>query len=122
MFLDLPPAFGRSVDRRGPTKPSATEILQYDPTGSHALENASNQNAITLLRPKSHTHSYRMLSNWNIDAIPLRLQETDALRLVGCGMASQTQLVKPSHTQSFSVAHSMQLSRHTTRTHSQQFI
>jgi hypothetical protein len=27
MFFDPLPAFGRSVDRRGPTKPSAIEIL-----------------------------------------------------------------------------------------------
>ena len=55
MFLDPLPAFGRSVDRRGPTKPSAMEILQYGPTSSRTLENADDQNAIALLRPKSHT-------------------------------------------------------------------
>jgi hypothetical protein len=28
------------------------------------LENTNDQNAIALLRPKSHTNSYRMLSTW----------------------------------------------------------
>jgi len=60
MFLDSLPAFGRRVDRRGPTKPSATEIVQYGPTGSHALENADDQNAIALLPPKSHTQPYKI--------------------------------------------------------------
>jgi hypothetical protein len=64
MFLDPLPAFGRSVNRRGSTKPSAMEILQYGPTDFHALENTYDQNAIALLRPKSHTNSYRMLSTW----------------------------------------------------------
>jgi hypothetical protein len=40
------------------------EIPQDGPTGSHALENADDQNAIGLLSPKSHTNSYRMLSTW----------------------------------------------------------
>ena len=60
MFLDPLPAFGRSVDRRGSTKPSAMEILQYGSTGSHALENADDQNAIALLPPKSHIQPYRI--------------------------------------------------------------
>ena len=30
-------------------------FLQYGPTSSHTLENADDQNAIALLRPKSHT-------------------------------------------------------------------
>jgi hypothetical protein len=64
MFLDPLPAFGRGGDRRGPTKPRAMEILQYSPTGSHTLENADNQNAIALFRPKSHINFYRMLSAW----------------------------------------------------------
>jgi hypothetical protein len=64
MFFDPLPAFGRSVDRRGPTKPSAMEILQYGPASSRTLENAYDQNAIALLRPKSHINFYRMLSTW----------------------------------------------------------
>jgi len=40
------------------------EIPQDGPTGSHALENADDQNAIGLISPKSHTNSYRMLSTW----------------------------------------------------------
>jgi hypothetical protein len=48
MFLDPLPPFGRSVDRRGASKPSAIEILQYGSTSSHALENANDQNAIGL--------------------------------------------------------------------------
>jgi hypothetical protein len=60
MFLDSLPAFGRRVDRRGPTKPSAMEILQYRPAGSRALENADDQNAIALLSPKSHTQPYKI--------------------------------------------------------------
>jgi hypothetical protein len=54
MFLYPLPAFRRSVDRGGAAKPSAMEIPQYGPTGSHALENADHQNAIALLPPKSH--------------------------------------------------------------------
>jgi len=54
MFLHPLPAFGRSVNCRGPTKTSAMEILQYGPTGSHALENAYDQYGIALLWPKSH--------------------------------------------------------------------
>jgi hypothetical protein len=64
MFLDPLPAFGRGGDRRGPTKPSAMEILQYSPTSSRTLENADDQNVIALLRPKSHINFYRMLSAW----------------------------------------------------------
>jgi hypothetical protein len=64
MFLDPMPAFDRSVDRRGSTKPSAMEILQYGPTDSNTLENADDQNAITLLPPKSHRNFYRILSTW----------------------------------------------------------
>jgi hypothetical protein len=30
------------------------EILQYRPAGSHALENADDQNAIAIFVPKSH--------------------------------------------------------------------
>ena len=62
MLLEPLPAFGRSVDRGGAAKPSAMEILQYCPTGSHALENADDQNAIALrpLRPKFHISFYRM--------------------------------------------------------------
>jgi hypothetical protein len=54
MFLDPRPAFGRSVDRGGAAKPSPMEILQYRPAGSHALENADDQNAIAIFLPKSH--------------------------------------------------------------------
>src|SRR5881397_2550728 len=54
MFLHPLPAFGRSVDRRGAAKSRAMEILQCCPTGSHALENADDQNAIALVSPKSH--------------------------------------------------------------------
>jgi hypothetical protein len=36
------------------------EILQYRPTGSHALENADDQNAIALLPPKSHIQPYKI--------------------------------------------------------------
>jgi hypothetical protein len=64
VFFDPLPAFGRSVDEGGPAKPSPAEILQYGPTGFHALENAYDQNAIGVLSPKSHTNSYRMLSTW----------------------------------------------------------
>jgi hypothetical protein len=62
MFLDSLPAFGRRVDRRGPTKPSAMEIMEYGPTRSRTLKNADDQNAIALLVPKSHINSYRVLS------------------------------------------------------------
>jgi hypothetical protein len=54
MFLYPLPAFGRSVDRSARAKSGTMEILQYGPTGSHALENADHQNAIALLPPKSH--------------------------------------------------------------------
>jgi hypothetical protein len=54
VFLDPVPAFGRSVDRGSPAKPSAMEILQYSSAGSHALENADHQNAIAILPPKPH--------------------------------------------------------------------
>jgi hypothetical protein len=64
VFCDPLPAFRRSVDHGGPAKPSPTEILQYGPTGFHALENADDQNAIGVFSPKSHTNSYRMLSTW----------------------------------------------------------
>jgi hypothetical protein len=60
MLLDPLPAFGRSIDRRGPTKPSAMEIPQYGSTCSNTLENADDQNAIALLSPKSHTQPYRI--------------------------------------------------------------
>jgi len=60
MFLDPLPTFGRSVDRSGAAKPSAMEIVQYRPAGSHALENADDQNAIPLLPPKSHTQPYKI--------------------------------------------------------------
>jgi len=60
MFLDPIPAFGRSVDRGSPAKPSAMEILQYRAAGSHALENTDDQNAIALLPPKSHTQPYKI--------------------------------------------------------------
>jgi hypothetical protein len=90
MFFDALPAFGRSVDRRGPTKPSAMEILQYGPTSSRTLENADDQNAIALLRQNlisTFTGCYRL---GNIDAIRLRLQETDAIYFGQHCMASQT--------------------------------
>jgi hypothetical protein len=64
MFFDPLPAFGRSVDRRGSTKPSAMEILQYGPTSSRTLENADDQNTIAILPPKSHINLSRMLSTW----------------------------------------------------------
>jgi hypothetical protein len=64
MFLDPRPAFGRGVDRRSPTKPSAMEILQYGPTSSRTLENADDQNTIAILPPKSHINLSRMLSTW----------------------------------------------------------
>jgi hypothetical protein len=64
MFLDPLPAFGRSIDRRSPTKPSAIKIPQYGPTDALTLENADDQNAIALLPPKSHTNFYRILSTW----------------------------------------------------------
>jgi hypothetical protein len=35
------------------------EILQHGPTRSGILENADDQNAIALLRPKSHINFYR---------------------------------------------------------------
>jgi len=60
MFLDPLPAFGRSVDRGAAAKPSAMEILQYRPAGSHALKNANDQNAIAILLPKSHIQPYRV--------------------------------------------------------------
>jgi len=68
MFFDPLPAFGRTMDRGGAAKPSAMEILQYRPTGSQALENADDQNAIAILPPKSHTQSYRIYRVANIDA------------------------------------------------------
>jgi hypothetical protein len=42
------------VDRGGAAKSSPMKILQYRPAGSHALENADDQNAIAFLPPKSH--------------------------------------------------------------------
>jgi hypothetical protein len=64
MFFNPLPAFGRSVHRGGPTKPSAMEILQYGPTSSRTLENADDQNTIAILPPKSHINLSRMLSTW----------------------------------------------------------
>ena len=46
----------------------------------------------------------------NIDAIQLRLQETDALRLVGIGMAWPNLISKVFAQQSFLVAHIVRLS------------
>jgi hypothetical protein len=48
------------VDRGGAAKPSPMQILQYRPAGSHALENADDQNAIVLLLPKSHIQPYKI--------------------------------------------------------------
>ena len=87
MFFDPLPAFGRSVDRGGAAKPSAMEILQYRPTDFHALENADDQTRSPFFGQNlilTLTGCYRL---GNIDAIQLRLQETDALRSVGIGMA-----------------------------------
>jgi hypothetical protein len=56
------------VDRGCAAKPSAMEILQDRSAGSHALENADDQNAIASLPPKSHIQSYRIWLR-NIDAI-----------------------------------------------------
>jgi hypothetical protein len=60
MFLDPLPAFRRCVDRGGAAKPSAMEIPQYRAPGSHALENADDQNAIAFLPPKSHIQPYKV--------------------------------------------------------------
>jgi hypothetical protein len=48
------------VDRGDAAKPSAMEILQYRPAGSHALKNAHDQNAIAILPPKSHIQPYKI--------------------------------------------------------------
>jgi hypothetical protein len=42
MFFDPQSPFGRSVNRYSAAKPSAMEILQYGPTGIHALENTDH--------------------------------------------------------------------------------
>lgn len=110
MFLDPRPAFGRSVDRDSPTKPGAMQILQYGPTGFRTLENADDQNAIVLLRPKSHTNFYKCYRLANIDAIQLRLPGTDALRSVGIGMARSNLISKVFAYTKFFVAHTVRLS------------
>ena len=81
MFLDPLPAFGRSVDRRGPTKPSAMEILAVRPD---QLPHFGKCRRPKRDCPSSAKISYSTFTGCyrlgNIDAIQLRRQETDALR------------------------------------------
>jgi hypothetical protein len=89
VFRNPWPTFGRGVDRRGTTKSSAMEIMKYSPTGSRTLENADDQNAIAVLRPKSHINFYRVLSTWD-DQHASTLATRDGSILFSIRMAGQT--------------------------------